>query len=118
MLCFSISEQAIEDVLNKTKAAFCNSTTVADKSANLEQCVKALKVAVDALAKIKKDGKRALNKDQNINLRKEIVDAYMELTQLQSYSGPDKAQKCFEFAAKWRCVTSRIDRQPNPIGPR
>ncbi|KAF9357772.1 hypothetical protein BGX34_009226 [Mortierella sp. NVP85] len=113
MLCFSISEQEIENALSKAKAAFCNSTTAADKSADLEQCVKALKIAVGTLAKIKKDGKRALNKDQNINLRKEIVDAYVELTQLQSYSGPDKAQKCFEFATKWRNGVNT----PEPIQP-
>ncbi|KAF9349826.1 hypothetical protein BGX34_001591 [Mortierella sp. NVP85] len=111
--CFGISEQEIESALSDTKTTFCTSTAVADKPATLEQCVKALKIAVGTLAKIKKDGKRALNKDQNINLRKEIVDAYMELTQLQSYSGPDKAQMCFEFARKW----SGIVYIPEPIQP-
>ncbi|KAF9351414.1 hypothetical protein BGX34_000577 [Mortierella sp. NVP85] len=102
MLCFGISEQEIESALGNIKVTFCNSTAVADKPVNLEQCVKALKVAVDTLAKIKKNGKRALNKDENIDLRKEIVDVYKELTQLQGYSGPDKAQRCLEFSRKWR----------------
>ncbi|KAF9346163.1 hypothetical protein BGX34_004137 [Mortierella sp. NVP85] len=106
MLCFGISEQEIESALSNTKATFCNSTAVADKPANLEQCVKALKIAVDTLAKIKKKGRRVLNKDENIDLKKETVDAYKDLTQLQRYSGPDKAQKCFKFAEKWRSVDS------------
>jgi hypothetical protein len=109
MLCFGISGQEVESALGNTKATFCNSTAVADKPANLKQCVEALKVAVDTLAKIKKDGKRALNKDENIDLKKEIVDAYKDLTQLQRYSGPDKAQKCFKFAGKWKYC------DPNPI---
>jgi len=113
-MCFSISEQEIEDALSNAKAAFSHGTTIGDKPANLEQCVKALKIAVDTLTKVKKNGKRTLNKDQNINLMKEILDVYIELTQLQSYSGPDKAQKCFEFAAKWRYVTNQSS--ANPIG--
>ncbi|KAF9353766.1 hypothetical protein BGX34_011393 [Mortierella sp. NVP85] len=115
MLCFSISEQEIENALSKSKAAFCNSTTAAGKPANLEECVKALKTAVDTFTKIKKDGKRALDKDENIDLRKEIVDVYKELTQLQGYLGPDKAQKCFEFAGKWRNGVNNPDSiQPPP----
>ncbi|KAK3823446.1 MAG: hypothetical protein J3Q66DRAFT_437795 [Benniella sp.] len=102
MLCLRISEQEIEIALGNTKVAFCNSTAVADEPADLEQCVKALKIAVDMLAKIKKDGKRALNKDQNLNLKKAVEEAYMELTQLQVYFGPDKVQKCFQVAGKWR----------------
>ncbi|KAF9347146.1 SH3-domain kinase binding protein 1 [Mortierella sp. NVP85] len=113
MLCFSISEQEIEIALDNTKAAFRNSTAVADEPANLEQCVKALKIAADRLIKIKKDGKRALNKDQNLNLRKAVEEAYMELTQLQVYFGPDKAQKCFQIAGKWRGVVNI----PEPIQP-
>jgi hypothetical protein len=101
-MCFGISEQEIEAALGNTKVAFCNSTAVADAPANLEQCVKALKTAVDTLTKIKKDGKRALNKHQNLNLKKAIEEAYTDLRRLQGYAGPDKAQKCFEFAAKWR----------------
>jgi hypothetical protein len=53
MLCFSISEQE-KDTLGNIKAAFCNSTAVADEPTNLEQCVHALKIAVDTLAKVKK----------------------------------------------------------------
>ncbi|KAK3823339.1 MAG: hypothetical protein J3Q66DRAFT_141124 [Benniella sp.] len=113
-MCFGISAQEVESALSNTKAAFCNSTAVADKPANLEQCVKALKVAVDTLAKIKKDGKRALNRDENIDLKKEIVDVYKDLTQLQRYSGPDKAQKCFRFAEKWRIGVNNI---PDPTQP-
>ncbi|KAK3823323.1 MAG: hypothetical protein J3Q66DRAFT_140811 [Benniella sp.] len=116
-MCFGISEQEIEDALSNAKAAFGHGTTVGDKPANLEQCVRALKIAVDTLSKVRKDGKRTLNKDENINLQKEILDAYIELTQLQSYSGPDKAQKCFEFAAKWRNgvnVPGPIQPQPQP----
>ncbi|KAK3823338.1 MAG: hypothetical protein J3Q66DRAFT_141043 [Benniella sp.] len=121
MLCFSaISEQEIESALSETKNTFCNSTTVADKPANLEQCVKALKIAVNTLAKIKKDGKRALNKDQNIDLKKKILDAYKELTQLQDYSGSDKAQRCLEFARKWGNgvnIPDTIQPQPPPPPP-
>ncbi|KAK3823444.1 MAG: hypothetical protein J3Q66DRAFT_437793 [Benniella sp.] len=106
MLCLRISEQEIEIALGNTKAAFCNSTAMADAPANLEQCVKALKIAVDRLTKIKKDGKRALNKDQNLNLKKAVEEAYMELMQLQVYFGPDKAQKCFQVAGKWRGVVA------------
>ena len=115
MLCFGISEQEIESALSNTKTAFCTSITVADKPASLEQCVKALKIAVGTLAKIRKDGKRALNKDDNIDLKKEIVDAYKELTRLQDYSGPDKAQKCFEFAGKWKYETKTVDQRFNWI---
>ncbi|KAF9352470.1 hypothetical protein BGX34_012135 [Mortierella sp. NVP85] len=119
LLCFGISEQEIEKALSNTKTAFCTSTTVADKPANLEQCVKALKLAVDTLARIKKDGKRALNKDENIDLKKEIVDTYKELVRLQGYSGPDKAQMCFEFAGKWRGVVGTPEQkqppQPQPL---
>jgi len=104
MLCFSISEQEIEIALGNTMVAFCNSTTVADKPASLEQCVYALKIAVDTLTKVKKDGKRALNKAQNIDLKNAIEDAYKELAQLQVHFGSDKAQKCFQVARKWRCV--------------
>jgi len=104
MLCLRISEQEIEIALGNTKVAFCNSTAVADEPANLEQCVRALKIAVNRLTKIKKDGKRALNKDQNLNLKKAIEEAYMELTQLQVYFGLDKAQKCFQLAGKWRYI--------------
>jgi len=109
MLCLSISEQEIEVALGNTKVTFCNSTAVADAPVNLEQCVKALKIAVDTLAKIRKDGKRSLNKNQNLNLKKAIEEAYMELTQLQVYFGPDKAQKCFQVAGKWRymCMTNQ-----------
>ncbi|KAK3823445.1 MAG: hypothetical protein J3Q66DRAFT_143170 [Benniella sp.] len=106
MLCLRISEQEIEIALGNTKVAFCNSTAVADAPANLEQCVKALKIAVDRLTKIKKDGKRALNKDQNLNLKIAVEEAYMELTQLQVYFGPDKAQKCFQVAGKWRGIVT------------
>ncbi|KAF9352633.1 hypothetical protein BGX34_012060 [Mortierella sp. NVP85] len=116
-MCFGISEQEIEDALSNTKAAFGHGITVGNKPANLEQCVKALNIAVDTLSKVKRDGKRTLNKDQNINLQKEVLDVYIELTQLQSYSGPDKAQKCFEFAAKWRNgmnVPGPIQPQPQP----
>ncbi|KAF9357770.1 protein kinase, AMP-activated, alpha 2 catalytic subunit [Mortierella sp. NVP85] len=116
-MCFGISEQEIEDALSNAKAAFSHGTTVGDKPANLEQCVKALNIAVDTLSKVRKDGKRTLNKDQNINLQKEVLDVYIELTQLQSYSGPGKAQKCFEFAAKWRngmSVPGPIQPQPQP----
>jgi hypothetical protein len=111
MLCLGISEQEIENVLSKTKAAFCNITLGTDASVNLEQYVKALKIAVDTLTKVKKDGKRALNKAQNLNLKKEVQDVYKELTDLQKYSGPDKVQKCFRVAGKWRYV------EPNFIGP-
>jgi LAS superfamily LD-carboxypeptidase LdcB len=109
MLCLSTSEQEIEDALGNMKATFCNNAAVTDETANREQCVKALKTAVETLAKIKKDGKRTLNKDENIDLKKEIVDAYKELTRLQGYSGLDKAQKCFEFAEKWRYETNPVD---------
>ncbi|KAF9357771.1 hypothetical protein BGX34_009225 [Mortierella sp. NVP85] len=114
MLCFgSISEQEIEIALGNTKAAFSNSTAVADKPASLEQCVYALKIAVDTLTKVKKDGKRALNKSQNINLKNAIEEAYKELTQLQVYFGSDKAQKCFQVAGKWRNGVNI----PDPIQP-
>ncbi|KAF9349592.1 ESCRT-0 subunit protein hse1 [Mortierella sp. NVP85] len=92
MPCLSISEHGIEIALGHTKDAFCNSTVVADEPANLEQCVKALKITVDRLTKIKKYGKRALNNDQNLKLKEAVEEAYMELTQLQAYFGPDKAQ--------------------------
>ncbi|KAK3823341.1 MAG: hypothetical protein J3Q66DRAFT_141177 [Benniella sp.] len=119
-MCFGISAQEVESALSNTKAVFCNSTAVTDKPANLEQCVKALKVAVDTLTKIKKDGKRALNKDENIDLKKEIVDARKDLTQLQRYSGPDKAQKCFELVGKWRNgvnIPDPAQPQPQPQPP-
>ncbi|KAK3823117.1 MAG: DEK C terminal domain-containing protein [Benniella sp.] len=102
MLCLGISDREIENVLSKTKVAFSNITPGTDASANLEQYVKALKIAVDTLTRMKKDGKRALNKAQNFNLKKEVEDVYKELTDLQEYSGPDKVQKCFRVAGKWR----------------
>jgi len=104
-MCFpSYTAEQIQNALNDTKTAFCNSIT-ADKPANLEQCADALKVAVGTLAKLKK--KRALNKAQNSTLKEEIEDAYQELTQLQGHSGSDKAQKCLELARKWRYVISQ-----------
>jgi hypothetical protein len=63
MFCFgTISERDIEDALDKTKAAFYNSITVADKPASLEQCVSALKVAVDTLTRCKRTGSGLLTK--------------------------------------------------------
>ncbi|KAF9349827.1 hypothetical protein BGX34_001592 [Mortierella sp. NVP85] len=41
----------------------------------------------------------------------------MELTQLQSYSGPDKAQKCFELARKWRGVVGIPESKQPPTPP-
>ncbi|KAK3823331.1 MAG: hypothetical protein J3Q66DRAFT_397802 [Benniella sp.] len=112
MMCFpSYTAEQIQDALNDSKTAFCNSIT-ADKPANLEQCTDALKVAVGTLAKLKK--KRALNKAQNSTLKKEIEDAYQELTQLQGYPGSDKAQKCLELARKWRSGVNIPQPQPEP----
>ncbi|KAF9358194.1 hypothetical protein BGX34_009034 [Mortierella sp. NVP85] len=101
-MCFRISEQEIEDAVSGTKTAFSNSITVADGAAHLEQCVEALEVAVEILTKVKKDGKRTLNKAKNLSLKKEFEDTYTELRQLQEYSGPDKIQKCLDVAGKWR----------------
>ncbi|KAK3823447.1 MAG: hypothetical protein J3Q66DRAFT_143193 [Benniella sp.] len=117
MMCFSISEQEIEIALVNTKATFCNSTAVADAPVNPEQCIRALKIAVDTLAKIKKDGKRVLNKDQNIGLKEVVEEAYVELRRLQVYYGPDKAQKCFEVAVKWRGVVYIPDLKQPPLPP-
>jgi hypothetical protein len=71
MLCFGISEQEIESALSSTKTAFCISITVADKPANLEQCVTALKVAVDTLARIRKDG---LWTSQQVSTRLRVLE--------------------------------------------
>ena len=105
MMCFGrISEQEIRDALSNTKDVFCTGITVAEKP---EQCVKALKIAVDTLTRVQKDGKRALNKAQNFDLKEEVAGVYRELTQLQDYSGPDKVQKCIKLATKLRYVTNQ-----------
>ncbi|KAF9349593.1 hypothetical protein BGX34_001714 [Mortierella sp. NVP85] len=117
MLCFGISEQEIEIALVNTKDAFCNNTAVADEPTNPEQCIRALKTAVDTLTKIKKDGKRALNKDQNIGLKKVVEEAYVELTRLQVYYGPDKAQKCLKSLEDGGVKYIPEPKQPPPPPP-
>ncbi|KAK3818735.1 MAG: hypothetical protein J3Q66DRAFT_177161 [Benniella sp.] len=106
LLCLGISGQEIEDALIKAKTTF---STVTDRPP--EQCVNALEVAVNTLAKVGKKGKRALNKAKNLGLKKEFEDAYNELRRLQEYSGSDKIQKCLEVAGKWRNGVST----PDPI---
>ena len=96
MLCLGISGQEIENALIKAKTTF---STAADRP---ERCVNALEVAVNTLAKVRKNGKRTLNKAKNLSLKKEFEDAYNELKQLQEYSGSDKIPKCLEVARKWR----------------
>jgi hypothetical protein len=65
---------------------------------------------------VQKNGKRALNKAQNLNLKYVVEEAYKELTQLQDYSGSDKEQRCFDLAGKWRYVTDQSIN--NPLDPR
>ncbi|KAF9363939.1 hypothetical protein BGX34_002954 [Mortierella sp. NVP85] len=58
---------------------------------------------------MQKTGKRALKKKKNLDLKNRIENAHKQLTQLQTYSGPDKIQKCFEFAVEWSGIPAPVE---------
>ncbi|KAK3823387.1 MAG: hypothetical protein J3Q66DRAFT_331672 [Benniella sp.] len=114
-LILEAQEQAKHRFYNNTKQA--KDVRVQDPEVAQKECDQALSDALSTLCSMQKTGKRALKKKKNLDLKNGIENAHKQLTQLQTYSGPDKIQKCFEFAVEWSGIPAPAENtQPSVDG--
>lgn len=100
-MCYGLSAQGIETALDAAKDQFHRGS---EQGKDRTQCDDVVNKTVATLEGVKKKGKGALKKTENLHLQNEIDRACKELQKLQGRSG----QVCFDFAKRWRYVISRF----------